>query len=130
MDGISVNEAYKILKDDGVLWVAGKNGGGKFIQSVTVIEKPHDFKNLQEGEMLLATLYQFPIQKDIMNFLIKAQGNQAVCAGIRLHNDQFSDIPESLLTLLDRLNSPLFVFNKDVPFSIIIKKLYSANCKS
>lgn len=59
MEGISVNDAYIILKDVGVLWVAGKNGGEQFIKSVTIIEKPDDFKWLQGGEMILATLVRF-----------------------------------------------------------------------
>lgn len=121
MAGISVNDAYIILKDVGVLWVAGKNGGEQFIKSVTIIEKPDDFKWLQGGEMILATL-----QEGIMNFFIKAQERHAVCAGIRLHNDRFSNIPEEVRMLADSLNFPLFVINKNVPNSMILKKLYSA----
>jgi purine catabolism regulator len=126
MEGITVKEVYEILKEDGVYWAAGRNGEDRVIRSVSVIEIPDCFEWLQGGEMILTTLYPYKTIDERINLIRGLNKGKAACICIHPGNDQFPHVPDCLIKLADEINFPLFLIERKVPYSAIMKKTYEA----
>lgn len=126
MEGITVKEAYEILKDDGIYWAGGRNGESRVIKSVSVIEIPDCFEWLQGGEMVLTTLYPYKTVEERLNLIKGLSRGEAACICIHPGNDAFPQVPDCLIKLSDEINFPLFLIDRKLPYSLIMKKTYEA----
>jgi len=126
MEGITVKEAYEILKKDGFYWAGGRNGESMIIKSVSVIEIPDCFEWLQGGEMILTTLYPYKTIEERANLIRGLSRGEAACICIHPGNDPFPQVPDCLIKLADEINFPLFLIDRKLPYSIIMKKIYEA----
>ncbi|MDI3481320.1 MAG: PucR family transcriptional regulator, purine catabolism regulatory protein [Tepidanaerobacteraceae bacterium] len=126
MEGITVKEAYEILKEDGVYWAGGRNGENRIIKSVSVIEIPDCLEWLQGGEMILTTLYPYKTVDERLNLIKSLSKGEAACICIHPGNDDFPHVPDCLIKLADEINFPLLLIDRKLPYSLIMKKTYEA----
>jgi purine catabolism regulator len=126
MEGILVKEAYELIRDDGVDWLAGRNGEGRVIKSVNVIEIPDCFEWIRGGEMMLTTLYPYKTIQEKIDLIIHLNKGNAACVLIHPGNEKSLKVPDYLIDLSDNYDFPLLAIDRKVPYSVIIKKIYEA----
>ncbi|MGB9813428.1 MAG: PucR family transcriptional regulator [Thermovenabulum sp.] len=126
MEGITVKEAYEILKEYGVKWVAGIEGENRVVKSVSVIEIPDCFEWLQGGEMILTTLYQYKTLDEKLELIEGLNKGNAACIAIHPGKEACMNIPDILIDLANNLRFPIFIIPKKLPYALIIKKIYEA----
>ncbi|MGI6485389.1 MAG: PucR family transcriptional regulator [Tepidanaerobacteraceae bacterium] len=121
-----MKEAYELIRDDGVDWLAGRNGEGRVIKSVNVIEIPDCFEWIRGGEMMLTTLYPYKTIQEKIDLIIHLNKGNAACVLIHPGNEKSLKVPDYLIDLSDNYDFPLLAIDRKVPYSVIIKKIYEA----
>ncbi len=126
MEGIPVREAYEIIRDNGVEWLAGKEGSDRIIKSVNVIEIPDCYEWIQGGEMMLTTLYPYKTVQERTDLIRHLNKGNAACVLLHPGNEQSLKVPNYLIDLSNMLDFPLLLVDRKVPYSALIKKIYEA----
>ncbi|HHY03616.1 MAG TPA: hypothetical protein GX534_00285 [Thermoanaerobacterales bacterium] len=124
MAELLVSDAFLLLKHDGVYWAAGQRGGNRLINSVNITEIPDCYEWFQKGEMVLTTLYPYNTMDEKIKFIKNLNEAEVACLGIHPGKHESFDLPEYLKVLADSFNFPIFIFDRKVPYSRIIKKIY------
>jgi purine catabolism regulator len=76
--------------------------------------------------MILTTLYPYKTIDERLNLIRGLSRGEAACICIHPGNDPFPQVPDCLIKLADEINFPLFLIERKVPYSIIMKKTYEA----
>ncbi|SHM86701.1 purine catabolism regulatory protein [Caldanaerovirga acetigignens] len=124
MEGVTVREAYNVLKDEGIYWMAGQRGENRLIESVSVLEIPDCYEWLCGGEMILTTFYTCRNDEERLKLLEGLERGGAACIMLHPGSGKLSINLELLMRFADEINFPLFIIDRKVPYSIIIKKVY------
>lgn len=126
MEGITVNDVYEILQNEGISWEAGKGGGGKIVQAVTVLEIRKCKEWLYGGEMILTTLDSCKNDHDKVSLIKELSDSGASCIAIHPGcKDGLLNI-DDIIVYANSNDLPLFLIDRKVPYSLIIKKIYEA----
>ena len=73
-----MKEAYELIRDDGVDWLAGRNGEGRVIKR-SMSSKFQTALNGFVGEMMLTTLYPYKTIQEKIDLIIHLnKGNACV----------------------------------------------------
>ncbi|MCF6097303.1 PucR family transcriptional regulator ligand-binding domain-containing protein [Thermovorax subterraneus] len=124
MEGVTVKEAYDVLKDEGIYWMAGKKGESRLVKSVSVLEIPDCYEWLCGGEMILTTLYSCRTDGERLKLLEGLDRGGASCIMIHPGSGKIPINIDHLMRYADEIGFPLFLIDRKVPYSIIIKKVY------
>jgi len=124
MEGMTVSDAYELLRDDGIVWKAGKSGESNIINAVTVLEIPNCMEWLLGGEMILTTLNVCKSEKDKSDLIRDLRNGGAAC--VILHPGDKEELINinNIVSYADSIGFPLFLADRKVPYSLIIKKIY------
>jgi purine catabolism regulator len=118
--GITVKEALSLSVVNRLKVVGGREGLGRVIKLVNVIEVPDIVDWMMEGELLLTTGYSFREYPDLMENLVPRMEEKGV-AGLAIKPKRFiREIPEELIRRADKHNIPLLEVPFDLSFSEII----------
>lgn len=118
--GITVKEALSLGVVNRLNVVGGREGLGRVIKLVNVIEVPDIVDWMMEGELLLTTGYSFREYPDLMEKLLPRMEEKGV-AGLAIKPKRFiREIPEELIRRADEHHIPLLEVPFDLSFSEII----------
>jgi purine catabolism regulator len=124
MEGITVSDAYELLRDDGIVWKAGKSGESNIINAVTVLEIPNCMEWLLGGEMILTTLNVCKSEKDKLDLIRDLRNGGAACVIVHPGDKEELININNIVRYADSVGFPLFLADRKVPYSLIIKKIY------
>lgn len=124
MEGITVSDAYKLLRDDGIVWKAGKSGESNIINAVTVLEILNCMEWLLGGEMILTTLNVCKSEKDKLDLIRDLRNGGAACVIVHPGDKEELININNIVSYADSIGFPLFLAERKVPYSLIIKKIY------
>jgi len=118
--GITVKEALSLGVVNRLNVVGGREGLGRVIKLVNVIEVPDIVDWVREGEFLLTTGYSFREYPDLMEKLLPRLDEKGA-AGLAIKPKRFiREIPEELIRCANEQNIPLLEVPFDLSFSEII----------
>jgi len=118
--GITVKEALSLGVVNRLNVVGGREGLGRVIKLVNVIEVPDIVDWVVEGEFLLTTGYSFREYPDLMEKLLPRLDEKGA-AGLAIKPKRFiREIPEELIRCANEHNIPLLEVPFDLSFSEII----------
>ncbi|WP_286974388.1 helix-turn-helix domain-containing protein [Acetomicrobium sp. UBA5826] len=124
MEGITVSDAYEVLRDDGIVWKAGKSGESNIINAVTVLEILNCMEWILGGEMILTTLNVCKSEKDKLDLIRDLRNGGAACVIVHPGNKEELININNIVSYADSIGFPLFLAERKVPYSLIIKKIY------
>ena len=99
--------------------LAGKNGLGREIANVTVVDTPDGTNWLSGGEFVITTAYMLHEEQDLLDFLQILHEKKTAGVGVK-ENRYITTIPNTALKLSDKLNLPLISVPESYPFVDII----------
>lgn len=118
--GITVNEALSLGVVNRLNVVGGREGLGRVIKLVNVIEVPDIVDWVVDGEFLLTTGYSFREYPDLMEKLLPML-DQKGAAGLAIKPKRYiREIPAELIRCANEHNIPLLEVPFDLSFSEII----------
>ena len=123
MEGIPVREAYEIIRDNGVEWLAGKEGSDRIIKSVNVIEIPDCYEWIQGGEMMLTTLYPYKTVQERTDLIRHLNKGNAACVLLHPGNEQSLKVPNYLIDLSNMLDFHFFWLTGKCPILLSSKNI-------
>ena len=126
MEGIKVKDVYDLLREDGVKLIAGENGLNRMVNSISVTEVDDPYRWLIGGEMILTTLFMFKKREEKIYFINKLNDSGCACVAIHPGNQLKFLVENYILEIGDKLQFPIFILPREMPYVRIFNKVYEA----
>ena len=126
MNGITVNEAVELLKGHGAILKAGRNGLTNIINTVSVLEVPSYQHWLEGGELFLTTLNAFSADSEVVNLVKNLSAAGAAALALHPGNNIKVAMSDEGFALADRLNLPILVLPRTIPYSTVFSIIMGA----
>ena len=103
--------------------IAGKNGIRREVKGATLMEVPDIIPYVEEGRLLITTLYPIAGNREQMEQLI-VQLNEKRLAGICIKPLRYIEsIPDFMIAQADELNFPIIELPQDANLSILVNRI-------
>lgn len=123
--GISIKEALKLDKLKEVKLLAGAGGIKRHIKKINIMEVPDILDWVEDGELLLTTLYSIKDDQKALKELIPGLADKKL-AGLGVKPERYvKKIPDFMIEQANRFNFPLLEIPYNLSFSELINPILS-----
>lgn len=124
MVGITVEEALQLPELRQAVLLAGKEGIGRIITSVNIMEVPYISRFIKQGELLLTTTYPIRDDPETQASLVLTLAEQDLAAlAIKPVELWLREIPRIMVEQADEMAFPLILLPGDASFNEIINPI-------